>query len=224
MAIGGIARVSQVQLLQPFVTFALAAYFNDETITPQILLFAAAVVATVAISTRTPASSGRLNQSVTPASREAREPESARFRVRIFDASRNNGPTFVTSPRAQRHAARHPDAEHIDPAFVKIEQMRIQQRGEDILHDDHQPDPDRQTVAAKQQQMDQPHRIERDDTDHAPLHRHVQGLIVRIGDDFGMDANLADRGLLKQAARGSGTVSDHRRVTTTQRFLPELQP
>jgi drug/metabolite transporter (DMT)-like permease len=53
MAIGGIARVSQVQLLQPFVTFVLAAVFNDETITPQIVLFAAAVVATVAISTRT---------------------------------------------------------------------------------------------------------------------------------------------------------------------------
>src|SRR5437762_13632180 len=53
MAMGGIARVSQVQLLQPFITFALAALFNDETITPQILLFAAAVVATVAISTRT---------------------------------------------------------------------------------------------------------------------------------------------------------------------------
>ena len=53
LAIGGIARVSQVQLLQPFVTFALAAYFNDETITLQIVLFAAAVVATVAISTRT---------------------------------------------------------------------------------------------------------------------------------------------------------------------------
>jgi len=53
MAMGGIARVSQVQLLQPFITFALAATFNDEVITLQILLFAAAVVATVAISTRT---------------------------------------------------------------------------------------------------------------------------------------------------------------------------
>jgi drug/metabolite transporter (DMT)-like permease len=53
MAIGGIARVSQVQLLQPFVTFALASFFNGETITLQILLFAAAVVATVAVSTRT---------------------------------------------------------------------------------------------------------------------------------------------------------------------------
>jgi drug/metabolite transporter (DMT)-like permease len=53
MAIGGIARVSQVQLLQPFITFALAALFNGETITPQIVLFASAVVATVAISSRT---------------------------------------------------------------------------------------------------------------------------------------------------------------------------
>jgi drug/metabolite transporter (DMT)-like permease len=53
MAMGGIARVSQVQLLQPFITFALAATFNGETITLQILLFAAAVVATVAISTWT---------------------------------------------------------------------------------------------------------------------------------------------------------------------------
>jgi drug/metabolite transporter (DMT)-like permease len=53
MAMGGIARVSQMQLLQPFVTFALAATFNGETITPSILLFAAAVVVTVAISTRT---------------------------------------------------------------------------------------------------------------------------------------------------------------------------
>lgn len=52
MAMGGIARVSQVQLLQPFVTFALAALFNDETITPQIVLFALGVVATVGISTR----------------------------------------------------------------------------------------------------------------------------------------------------------------------------
>jgi len=53
MAMGGIARVSQVQLLQPFVTFGLAALFNGETITLQIVLFAAAVVATVAISSWT---------------------------------------------------------------------------------------------------------------------------------------------------------------------------
>jgi drug/metabolite transporter (DMT)-like permease len=52
MALGGIARVSQVQLLQPFVTFAFAAAFNDEAITPQVVVFAAAVVGVVAISTR----------------------------------------------------------------------------------------------------------------------------------------------------------------------------
>ena len=53
MAMGGIARVSQIQLLQPFITFALAAFFNGEDITLQVVLFATAVVATVAISTRT---------------------------------------------------------------------------------------------------------------------------------------------------------------------------
>jgi drug/metabolite transporter (DMT)-like permease len=53
MALGGIARVSQVQLLQPFVTFALAAWLNGETITLQIVLFATAVLVTVAVSART---------------------------------------------------------------------------------------------------------------------------------------------------------------------------
>jgi drug/metabolite transporter (DMT)-like permease len=53
LAMGGIARVSQMQLLQPFVTFVLAAIFIGEPITPQIVLFATAVVVTVAISTRT---------------------------------------------------------------------------------------------------------------------------------------------------------------------------
>ncbi|MDB5621249.1 DMT family transporter [Tardiphaga sp.] len=52
MAMGGIARVSQVQLLQPFVTFSLAAWLNHEAITWQILLFATAVVAVVAISSQ----------------------------------------------------------------------------------------------------------------------------------------------------------------------------
>ena len=52
MAMGGIARVSQVQLLQPFVTFAFAAAVNGEAITLQMVLFAAAVVAVVAISAR----------------------------------------------------------------------------------------------------------------------------------------------------------------------------
>lgn len=62
LAMGGIARVSQVQLLQPFVTFALAAVFNGETITWQIIAFAAAVVVTVAISTRSRGQKARATQ------------------------------------------------------------------------------------------------------------------------------------------------------------------
>jgi drug/metabolite transporter (DMT)-like permease len=72
LAIGGIARVSQVQLLQPFVTFALAAAFAGETITLQILLFAAAVVATVAISTRT-----RARAAPAPAKQDRQPPQLA---------------------------------------------------------------------------------------------------------------------------------------------------
>jgi drug/metabolite transporter (DMT)-like permease len=72
MAMGGIARVSQMQLLQPFVTFALASYFNGETITLQILLFASAVVATVAISTRT-----RRQAAPAPAKQEREPPQLA---------------------------------------------------------------------------------------------------------------------------------------------------
>ena len=53
LAMGGIAKVSQVQLLQPFVTFAFATVVNDEAITLQVVLFAAAVVGVVAISSRT---------------------------------------------------------------------------------------------------------------------------------------------------------------------------
>lgn len=47
LAIGGIARVGQIQLLQIFVTVALSAILIGETITLRTLLFAFAVAATV---------------------------------------------------------------------------------------------------------------------------------------------------------------------------------
>jgi drug/metabolite transporter (DMT)-like permease len=72
LAMGGIARVSQIQLLQPFVTFALASFFNDESITPQILLFATAVVLTVAVSTRT-----RAKPMLAPPQRDREPPQLA---------------------------------------------------------------------------------------------------------------------------------------------------
>jgi drug/metabolite transporter (DMT)-like permease len=47
LAVGGIARVGQVQLLQIFVTVALSAVLLGEQITPRTLLFAVAVATTV---------------------------------------------------------------------------------------------------------------------------------------------------------------------------------
>jgi drug/metabolite transporter (DMT)-like permease len=52
MAIGGIARVGQIMLLQPFVIIALALPINGEPITLETILFAVAVVVTVLIGHR----------------------------------------------------------------------------------------------------------------------------------------------------------------------------
>jgi len=54
LALGGVARVGQMQLLQPFVTLAASAALLAETITPEALAFAAIVVATVALGRRMP--------------------------------------------------------------------------------------------------------------------------------------------------------------------------
>jgi drug/metabolite transporter (DMT)-like permease len=49
MALAGIARVSQVQLLQTFVTVGLAAWVNHEAIDTETIVFAVAVVVTVLV-------------------------------------------------------------------------------------------------------------------------------------------------------------------------------
>lgn len=54
LALGGIARVSQIQLLQPFLTFLFAVLFLGETASPLALLFTVLIVATVVMSKRTP--------------------------------------------------------------------------------------------------------------------------------------------------------------------------
>jgi drug/metabolite transporter (DMT)-like permease len=53
LALGGIARVGQVQLLQPFLTLAASVLLLGESITATTVAFAVAVVGTVALSTRT---------------------------------------------------------------------------------------------------------------------------------------------------------------------------
>lgn len=52
MALGGVARISQLMLLQPFVIVALAWPVNGEPIRARTLLYAAAVVATVMVGQR----------------------------------------------------------------------------------------------------------------------------------------------------------------------------
>ena len=52
LAIGGITRVGQLMLLQPFAIVALALPINGEPINVETILFAAAVVATVLIGQR----------------------------------------------------------------------------------------------------------------------------------------------------------------------------
>ncbi|WP_251863858.1 DMT family transporter [Achromobacter sp. Marseille-Q4962] len=48
LAVGGIARVGQVQLLQPFLTVVAAALFFGEAVTPSTFFFAAAVILVIA--------------------------------------------------------------------------------------------------------------------------------------------------------------------------------
>jgi len=53
MAMSGIARVSQIMLLQPFMIVALARPVNGEPINIETIIFAVAVVATVLVGQRT---------------------------------------------------------------------------------------------------------------------------------------------------------------------------
>lgn len=54
LAIGGIARVGQIQLLQPFMTFAASALWLGEVIDIQTMLFAIVIVVIVGIGRRAP--------------------------------------------------------------------------------------------------------------------------------------------------------------------------
>ena len=54
LAVGGIARVGQLQLLQPFMTILASAVLLGETVSASMVVFAAIVVAIVAIGRRMP--------------------------------------------------------------------------------------------------------------------------------------------------------------------------
>jgi drug/metabolite transporter (DMT)-like permease len=52
LSLGGVARVSQTQLLQVFLTLAAARFINGENIAPSMLVAATVVVACVAVARR----------------------------------------------------------------------------------------------------------------------------------------------------------------------------
>jgi len=54
LALGGVARVSQTQLLQPIVTLLASALLINETINVQTIVFATLVIVTVAIGNKMP--------------------------------------------------------------------------------------------------------------------------------------------------------------------------
>ena len=54
LALGGIARVSQTQLIQPFVTLLASVFLINETVSLQTILFAVLVVCIVAIGKKMP--------------------------------------------------------------------------------------------------------------------------------------------------------------------------
>jgi drug/metabolite transporter (DMT)-like permease len=54
MAIGGVARVSQIQLIQPFVTLLASAWILAETVDLQSYIFAAVIITVVAVGKRMP--------------------------------------------------------------------------------------------------------------------------------------------------------------------------
>lgn len=53
LALGGIARVGQIQLLQPFVTLGASAFLLGEMITPQTIVIAVVVALVVALGRKT---------------------------------------------------------------------------------------------------------------------------------------------------------------------------
>lgn len=64
LAMGGVVRVSQVQLLQPFMTLGVAALLLGEIVTPAMIGFALIVAAVVAVGRRMPIAAVKSNSKI----------------------------------------------------------------------------------------------------------------------------------------------------------------
>jgi hypothetical protein len=83
-----------------------------------------------------------------------------------------------------------PTPRTLHPSLVKIEQVRIEQRTEQILDHDKQSNPVCESISTKQKQVGQPHRVQHDDPGNAPLDCYVECLIVRISRDVGSKSSV----------------------------------
>lgn len=77
MAMGGIAKIGQIQLMQPFVTIAIAAVVTAEHLDPLEIAFAAAVVVVVAAAQRLRVSRSEPVPAAAPPAAEPAPPASA---------------------------------------------------------------------------------------------------------------------------------------------------
>src|SRR5437870_4960904 len=91
----------------------------------------------------------------------------------------------IAALAAQHHAAKHADAEHIDPAGGEIEHVREEHRRHDVLDDQAETDPGRKPAAAEQHELGDPQGVEYDNTEEAELDADLKRQIVRVAGDPG---------------------------------------
>jgi hypothetical protein len=86
--------------------------------------------------------------------------------------------------------------------------MRVEQRRDDVLHDDDHSDPGDEPAAAEQHEMRRPHGQEDGRAEKAKLDGDGEGLIVRIDRRLAGGAGFTDPGAAKFLRDRAGPVAD----------------
>src|SRR6202048_1639914 len=145
---------------------------------------------------------------------------------RLMSASMRGSTAWrrLARAQAQERAAQDADAEHVERTLIEIEQMRMEQRRDDILRDHDQAAPAHDPLRAKEQrQVRDPHGVHDSDTEQPELHCDRQRLLMRVLRDDRRGAAGADDAA-KLLLDRAGAVTEHRGGgDETQRFLPEFQ-
>ncbi len=109
----------------------------------------------------------------------------------------------------EHHTAQHAYCENIKPAVVRIEQMRMHSRGDDILDHNHGAKPSGNALAAEQQEMRDPHRPQHKRAHKAELDSNRKSLIVRIDRSLRRNSYFAGRDLTKFLRYRAGTMTQY---------------